>query len=155
MSDKDLLDTTGATSIFVTFFRWFVLNVIIPLFPLFFVWFLLRLSNKSLDWTKSTDLLFFTVFLTISAIGDISSTIKTLQSDLFWNIMFYGMIIGLLSSMGFYGLLVYNLNSTNPDSIESVTFRRNLFPYVVWMVIIFIFASSVCKYFVAKVERRV
>lgn len=138
----------------VSFFRWLMLNIVMPLIPLFFVWFLLKLNNKTMDWAKSTDLLFFSVVLTLSAIGDITTSIRTLQTDLFWNFMLYGMIIGLVVSAGFYGLLVYNLNLPSPDAQALESFRNNLFPYTVGMTALFIVASTATKYFVARVECR-
>ena len=149
---EDQQEKREKPTVAVAFFRWFILNVFAPLLPLFLVWFLLKMNNKSMDWTKSTDLLFFSVILTLSAIGEISAAIKTLQTDLTWNIIYYGMFIILLTSMAFYGFLTYNLNLSNSISLESIRFRNNLFPYVLLMTILSILSSAACKFFVARVE---
>ena len=152
MEQPENFDEKQKPTVAVTLFRWFVTNTILPLLPLFFVWFALRLSNQSVDWTKSTDLLFFTVMLTLSALVDISSTIKTLQTDLVWNVMYYGMVIGLVLSTGFYGLLLYNVNGPSADEPTSLMFRQNLHPWVIAMALFFVVASTFCRYLVAKVE---
>ncbi len=146
-------EESKGVSIAVNLLGWTMVNVVLPLLPLAIVWILFHLKNQPVDWSKSTDLLFLIVVLTVTSLSDIVNTKKDMQKDLLWSMMFWVTLLGLLVSAVFYGVLLYTVNDSQIDKSD-VSLRQGLHQGGIWLAIVYIPASALCRFFVAKVQGR-
>jgi formate/nitrite transporter FocA (FNT family) len=87
-------------------------------------------------------------------LNDIYNTIKTMQTDILWNILFFGNFIGLIVLLFFYGVLLYNVNSPDAESVASVSFRSHVNSTTFWLSFAAAFWGCMSRFFVARVESR-
>ena len=130
--------------------RWIVFNVVFALLPLLISLFLHHLTDNLSNETlaNSTEVLFFTLVVCATALGDLNDVTVPTRWNRTRNILGSSLLIGAVLSAIFFGILVYD-NLINPAKMD---FRSRLLPYSIGMAVIFGVTSTIVEILLATIQ---
>ncbi len=132
--------------------RWFTYNLIFALLPLgasLCVRALLY-GNLTTDVLANTpEILFFSLMVSATAMGDLSEIAKPLGWDNLFRIFWFVLFFGAIWSAFLYGIYIYD-SISGPGSIE---FRKRLLSFSMGLSIVFVIFSTTVEVLIAKIEK--
>ncbi len=131
-------------------FRWVMFNLILGLFPLgttVFVHFLTGKLTYSV-LVNSPEILFLALTVTATALRDLYESAPFLGKEMLYNVLFSGLLLGLILSAVFYGLFILD-SVYNPGSLG---LRSALLKYSVLLTILLCFCSGITVVLLSKIE---
>lgn len=132
--------------------RWFTYNVTFALLPLACSLLLRALAGKLNieDVAKSPEVLFFSLIVCATALGDLSEVAKPIGRDITLKIFRSVLLFGAVFSAILYGSLLYD-TAIGPGS---AAFRSRLLTVSVLMAVAFFILSTVVEAILGKIEDR-
>jgi len=130
--------------------RWVTYNLGVALIPLVASIAIHWLTAK-LTWNaiaNSPEILFFTLVVCASAMGDLSESTAVIGRTVTASILYSGLLLGLISSAILYGCLLYD-GIAGPGSID---FRLQLLRMSVTLAVVFFLVSTIAEIYMGRNE---
>lgn len=130
--------------------RWVVFNLILALFPLGATLFIHSLTGRLNREVliNSPEILFLALTVSATALRDLYESSAAFGKDLLYNVLFYALFLGLITSAFFYGLFIHD-SVVNPSA---PLLRAALLKYSIILTILLCMCSIVTVVLLSRIE---
>ena len=144
--------TAQSTILWRRLVRWVTYNLGVALIPLVasiaIHWLTAKLAWEAI--ANSPEILFFTLVVCASAMGDLSESTALVGRTVVASILFSALLLGLISSAILYGCLLYD-GIAGPGP-ASVNFRLQLLRMSVALAVVFFGVSTIAEIYLGRNE---